>query len=429
MRKKKMHIYRKYLKRPMDITLSFLAILLLSPVMLATAILVRLFLGHPILFRQKRPGYKEKLFTLYKFRSMTNERGEKGELLPDELRLHSFGRLLRASSLDELPELFNIIKGDMSIVGPRPLLEHYLPLYDKEQRRRHGVRPGLTGLAQISGRNAISWEEKFRLDLEYIDNISFISDLEIILKTIHKLIRKEGICSGSAATVTPFAGNGADKIIQSNGKRKLLIIGAGGHGKVTADAAACMGAWESIEFLDDNPECSSSLSLPVLGKSAEAFRYIQDYELFVGIGNNRIRERLLSELEEAGASIPVIIHPKAVIGRETVIGKGSVVLAGAVINCSTTIGKGCIINTGATVDHDNILADYVHVSPGVHTGGAVSIGRCTWLGIGSTVNHNITIACNCIVGAGAAVIRDIPEEGTYAGVPAKHLPVHHLETR
>ena len=187
-----MHIYRKYLKRPMDITLSFLAILLLSPVMLATAILVRLFLGHPILFRQKRPGYKEKLFTLYKFRSMTNERGEKGELLPDELRLHSFGRLLRASSLDELPELFNIIKGDMSIVGPRPIIEEELEEYGDDKDEFLSIRPGLTGWWASHGRSEISYPERCEYELYYIRNESFWLDVKVMFLSVFSVFLRKG---------------------------------------------------------------------------------------------------------------------------------------------------------------------------------------------------------------------------------------------
>ena len=181
-------IYRRYIKRIMDIVLSFIAILLLSPFLLIIAFLVRIKLGSPVIFKQDRPGLNEKIFTLYKFRTMTDERDENGELLPDEKRMTKYGKFLRSTSLDELPELFNIFKGDMSLVGPRPLLVQYLPLYDEYQRRRHEVRPGLSGLAQISGRNTLSWEEKFRLDVEYVDNISFIGDFKIILSTLKKYL-------------------------------------------------------------------------------------------------------------------------------------------------------------------------------------------------------------------------------------------------
>jgi len=199
-------IYRKYIKRSMDFVLSLCAIIVLSPVLLIAAVLVRLKLGSPVIFRQKRPGLHEKIFTLYKFRTMTDKRDENGELLPDEIRLTRFGKMVRSTSLDELPELFNILKGDMAVVGPRPLLIQYLPLYSAHQKHRHDVKPGLSGLAQVNGRNAISWGEKFDLDVEYVDNISFIGDWKIIFLTIYKALNREGINSEVAATMEEFRG-------------------------------------------------------------------------------------------------------------------------------------------------------------------------------------------------------------------------------
>lgn len=200
-------LYKKYIKRPMDFILSLIAIIILSPVLLVVGVLVRTKLGAPIIFKQNRPGFRENIFTLYKFRTMTDERDEKGELLPDNIRLTKFGKFLRSTSLDELPELFNILLGDMSIIGPRPLLVQYLELYNENQKRRHDVRPGLSGLAQINGRNAISWEDRFKLDIEYVDNISFIGDWKIIFLTIKKVFVREGINSETAATMEPFKGN------------------------------------------------------------------------------------------------------------------------------------------------------------------------------------------------------------------------------
>ncbi|NLY70645.1 MAG: sugar transferase [Clostridiales bacterium] len=200
-------MYRKYFKRPLDFILSLIAIIVLSPVFIIIAILVRIKLGSPVIFKQERPGLNEKIFTMYKFRTMTDERDENGELLPDSKRLTKFGRMLRSTSLDELPELFNILKGDMSFVGPRPLLVEYLPLYNEQQRRRHEVRPGLTGYAQVNGRNAISWEEKFVYDVEYVDKLSFLLDIKIIIYTILKVFKREGINSETAATMEPFKGS------------------------------------------------------------------------------------------------------------------------------------------------------------------------------------------------------------------------------
>lgn len=199
-------IYVRFIKRPMDVILSLVAIITLSPILIIVAILVRIKLGGSVLFKQKRPGLNEKIFTIYKFRTMTNEKDEKGELLPDSIRLTKFGKVLRSTSLDELPELFNILKGDMSIVGPRPLLVQYLPLYSDHQKRRHEVRPGLSGHAQVNGRNAISWEDKFNLDVEYVDNVSFIGDWKIIFSTIKKVFVREGISSDTAVTMESFKG-------------------------------------------------------------------------------------------------------------------------------------------------------------------------------------------------------------------------------
>lgn len=189
-------MYAKYIKRILDLILSLMALIVLMPLMIIIGILVRINLGSPIIFKQKRPGKNEKIFTLYKFRTMTDKRDIDGNLLPDEYRLTKFGKFLRSTSLDELPELINIIKGDMAIVGPRPLLVEYLPYYTEEEKHRHDVRPGLTGLAQVNGRNAISWEEKLKYDTEYIKEISFYSDLKIIFKTIKKTIKRKDIKMG-----------------------------------------------------------------------------------------------------------------------------------------------------------------------------------------------------------------------------------------
>lgn len=197
-------MYKNGVKRCLDFLLSLCGIIVLSPVLLTLFILVRVRLGSPVLFRQERPGRNEKIFTLCKFRTMTDKRDENGNLLPDEVRLTKFGKLLRSTSLDELPELFNILKGDMSIIGPRPLLVRYLPWYKEEERHRHDVRPGLTGLAQVNGRNALGWEDRFAFDLEYVKHCSFGMDLKIIIMTVGKVLKRSGTLSGAEQTVEDF---------------------------------------------------------------------------------------------------------------------------------------------------------------------------------------------------------------------------------
>lgn len=199
-------VYEKYIKRPQDMLCALLALIVLSPILFLTAFLVRVKLGSPVIFKQERPGLNGKIFTLYKFRTMTDERDSEGNLLPDEVRLTKFGKLLRSTSLDELPELLNILFGDIAVIGPRPLLVEYLPRYNAEQRRRHEVRPGLSGLAQVNGRNAISWEDKFKYDVQYVDHVTFIGDWKIILKTVLNVIKRDGINSETAATMEVFMG-------------------------------------------------------------------------------------------------------------------------------------------------------------------------------------------------------------------------------
>ena len=200
--------YEKYFKRPLDLFCGLAAVTVFWWLYLILAILVRLKLGSPVLFTQERPGKDEKIFKLYKFRTMTDERDENGNLLPDEVRLTKFGKMLRSTSLDELPEAFNIIKGEMSVIGPRPLLVRYLPRYNPEQHRRHEVRPGLSGYAQVHGRNTVSWEDKFRMDVEYVDHITFLGDLRIIWDSVMvAFVRRDGISSETSVTMEEFMGN------------------------------------------------------------------------------------------------------------------------------------------------------------------------------------------------------------------------------
>lgn len=217
MKKHKKGFYEKYIKRPQDFCCALAAIIVLSPIMAVTALLVRVKLGAPVIFKQERPGLHGKIFTLYKFRTMTDAKDRNGNLLPDEVRLTKFGKMLRSTSLDELPELINMLKGDMAVVGPRPLLVKYLPLYNEYQARRHEVRPGFTGYAQVNGRNAITWDDKFEKDVFYVDHITFLGDWKIIFQTLKTVIRREGISSGSSVTMEEFKGS---KTAKSDGSER-----------------------------------------------------------------------------------------------------------------------------------------------------------------------------------------------------------------
>lgn len=203
----KQGFYEKYIKRLIDIFCALIVLILFWWLYIILAVLVRFKLGSPILFKQQRPGKNEKIFNMYKFRTMTDARDENGEVLPDEVRLTSFGKALRATSLDELPEIFNILKGDMSLIGPRPLLVQYLPRYNETQHHRHDVKPGLTGYAQAHGRNVVSWEEKFEMDVWYVEHISLKTDFKVIIDTIKTVVKKEGISSDTSVTMEEFMGS------------------------------------------------------------------------------------------------------------------------------------------------------------------------------------------------------------------------------
>lgn len=220
-------MYRKYIKRILDFTLSLIALIVLSPILLITAILVKIKLGSPIIFKQQRPGKNEKIFTLYKFRTMTDKKDEEGNLLPDEQRLTKFGKILRSTSIDELPELINILKGDMSIVGPRPQLIRDMVFMTEEQRKRHTVRQGLTGLAQVNGRNNVTWEEKINYDLQYIEKITFIGDVKIILKTVGKVFARKDIETEGMETAEDLCDYllRTEKITEKEYEEKLEMIG------------------------------------------------------------------------------------------------------------------------------------------------------------------------------------------------------------
>ncbi|WP_456090327.1 NeuD/PglB/VioB family sugar acetyltransferase [Neisseria sp.] len=408
----------KFFKRLFDIVASASGLIILSPVFLILVYLIRKNLGSPVFFIQERPGKDGRPFKMIKFRSMRDAIDKDGNPLPDSERLTDFGKKLRAASLDELPELWNVLKGNMSLVGPRPLLMGYLPLYNEFQNRRHEMKPGITGWAQVNGRNALSWDEKFSCDVWYIDHYSFWLDMKILFLTVKKVFIKEGISAEGEATMLPFTGN-----------RKLAVIGAGGHGKVVAELAAALGTYGEIVFLDDRAQGSVN-GFPVIGTTLllENSLSPEQYDVAVAVGNNRIRRQIAEKAATLGFSLPVLIHPGAYVSPSATVGQGCVVMAKAVVQADSVLKDGVIVNTAATVDHDCLLDAFVHISPGAHLSGNTHIGEESWIGTGACSRQQIRIGSRATIGAGAVVVRDVSDGMTVAGNPAKPLPRKNPET-
>jgi len=385
------------MKRIFDITLSLFLIIILSPIMIVVALIIYFKIGKPIIFKQTRAGLNGKLFTIYKFRTMSNRKDKNGELLPDEQRLKGVGLAIRRTSLDELPQLFNVLKGDMSFVGPRPLLAEYLHLYNSEQKRRHSVLPGITGWAQVNGRNAISWEEKFKLDVWYVDNNSFWLDIKILWLTFLKVLERSDISSASHITVEKFKGN------------SIYIYGASGHGLVVADIAKICG-YSDIILIDDGD--NEYLSFDDIKKKTQI-------PIAFGIGNNMIRKELFKKVKKHGFKVATLIHKDTTISDSVTIGEGTVIMAGVIINPYSNIGKGVILNSSSTIEHESLIEDFVHISPNVALAGAVKIKESTHIGIGSSIIQGITIGERCIVGAGSVVVKDIKDRSIAYGNPCQ----------
>lgn len=417
--------YRRRGKRILDRMLVIPALLILSPVMLALAVIIRAKLGQPVLFRQTRPGLHARHFKLIKFRSMLDAQDSQGILLPDEQRLTGFGKFLRSTSLDELPELWNILRGEMSFVGPRPLLREYLTLYTPKQARRHDVMPGLTGWSQIHGRNALSWDEKFQLDLWYVENACFLLDVKILAKTIGKVLTRQGVSQAGHATTEKFTGGNllAVQVHPANG---VIVLGAGGHAKVVISTLQAAGH-KIAGVYDDAPHLVGGqiLGIKVLGTIA-ALPTHSSARAIVAIGDSTVRQAIAERFRFTWVTL---IHPTAWVDPSVRLGAGTVVMAGAVIQPGCQVGRQTIVNTAASVDHDCVLGDFVHVCPGSHLAGAVGVGERTLLGTGSVVIPGIKIGADTIVGAGAIVTGDLPAGVTAVGQPARVIKQNPLKSR
>lgn len=398
----KHRFYRNFGKRWLDLAIAVPALIIFAPILLMTAIAVRLLLGTPILFRQERPGRGGRLFRICKFRTMTDACDANGNLLADERRLTAFGRFLRSSSLDELPELWNVVTGQMSLVGPRPLRVRYLPLYSPEQARRHDVTPGITGWAQVNGRNAVAWEERFKLDVWYVDNMSLAVDLQILWMTIAAVFGRRGITAEGHASMPDFEGS-----------KQTVVIGAGGHGKVVVSVLQAAGRVVDAVFDDDRSLWGTRiLGVPVKGPIEVLKHDPKRFAGIIGIGAGDLRRQIAEMVDMEWLTA---IHPSATVHPSVKLGTGTVVFAGAVIQPDVVVGDHVIVNTSASVDHDCQVGSFVGIGPGTHLSGTVNIADGSLLGTGCCVLPNVCIGSDATIGAGTVVIEDVERGCTVVG--------------
>jgi sugar O-acyltransferase (sialic acid O-acetyltransferase NeuD family) len=423
-------IINPWIKRSFDFSAALCALVILSPLLLLVALFVRIFVGTPILFRQDRPGLKGRLFTYIKFRTMTSARDGFGELLPDSQRLTRLGRFLRESSIDELPGLINVLRGEMSLVGPRPLLPQYLDRYTSEQMRRHEVKPGITGWVQVNGRNALEWEEKFALDIWYVDHQNFWLDLRILARTVWRVLSRQGITKPGNATMPEFTGTDADYGQRNPSTRKrIVIIGAGGAAREMASALHSINhTAPQFEFLG---YVVSDLSRLVPRDSRDKvlgdFSWLQANRdsidaLAIGIGTPSSRLKVAAELRHLlpGIEWPAIIHPTAILDLDSArIAEGCFVGAGVTATVNLNLEPFALCNFGCTLGHEAHIGAGSVVNPGANISGGVVIGTGVLVGTGAQVLQYLHIGAGATVGAGAVVTHNVSEGVTVLGIPAR----------
>lgn len=418
------------LKYAIDRFAACVMLLLLSPVLAAIAAAIRLDSAGSPFFLQERAGAGGRPFTIFKFRTMRQGSEHQGlgyTTAKDDDRITRVGRWLRATSLDELPQLINIALGEMSFIGPRPTLRYQVEQYTPRQRRRLLFRPGVTGWAQVHGRNEIPWEQRIELDLHYVDHYSIRLDVRILFRTVGVLLGGGGVYAAGGAnddfTGRSAAAPAAAPAVAPGAQLPLLVIGASGHARVLIDIAEKQGRYRVVGLLDDRTKLHGTqvMGYPVLGGRDLLGGADLPAHAIVAIGTAGPRSAWQAHLEEHGFQLAVLVHPAAQIGREVQLGAGTVVMAGAVVNSGTRIGRGAIVNTGASIDHDCEIAAFVHVAPGARLAGGVRVGERAHIGIGSCVIQCLQIGADATVGAGAAVIRNVAAQATVVGVPARAI--------
>jgi sugar O-acyltransferase (sialic acid O-acetyltransferase NeuD family) len=418
-------------KYGVDRVAAFLLLLVLAPFLAVIAVCIRLDSPGGPFFLQERIGAGGRPFTIFKFRTMRHAATAEGlgqTTAADDDRITRVGRWLRATSLDELPQILNIVLGEMSFIGPRPTLRYQVERYTPRQRRRLLFRPGITGWAQVHGRNEIPWEQRIEYDIQYVERFSWWLDLRVAWRTLGVLLRRDGVYAaggndtfGGVPEPGPVVQSGAED--HAPGLLPLLVVGAGGHARVLLDIAEKQGRYRVVGLLDDRAAMRGTtiLGYPVLGGREVLETDAAPAHAVVAIGAAAARAQWQEHLEARGFQLAVLVHPAAEVGRDVQIGAGSVLMAGAIVNSGTRLGRGVIVNTGASIDHDCDIGAFAHIAPGARLAGGVRAGERVHIGIGSCVIQNRRLGADAVVGAGAAVVRDVAASTTVVGVPARPL--------
>ena len=410
--------------RLLDLVIALLAITVSLPVQAATAAAVALRLGRPVLVRQIRPGRYGAPFVLMKFRTALPVQARSGPV--DDARMTGLGRLLRRTGLDELPTLWNVVRGEMSLVGPRAVLPPYLDRYTPRQARRHEVLPGLTGLAQVSGRNELTWEQEFALDVEYVDSRCLSLDLRILVRTVRSVLGRGGIGGPGTATRPEFMGAPQPQLPIRRGR--LVIVGCGGFGREVFGTIRAInargGAWDVEGFVDDDPSAAdrqavAALGQPVVGTVDELAARTRPVHAVVAIRSPAVREAVVGRLARAPVTYPVLVHPDATVGPLVSSGEGVVIAAGARLSTAITVGAHVHVDQNAVVGHDAVLHDFCRLDPQSCVSGSVVVGRAALIGTAATVLPGLRIGDRAVVGAAVLVTRPAPAGSIVTGVPAR----------